>query len=387
MSAKAALRRTAVGVALLVAFVAVGCATGGLERAREEFYRGRVLAAEQTLNRGVPVQDRVLYLMERGTIRLFAGDYEASARDYIEAYEKLVELETYSVTRGGASMVINDTVQEFRGFPYERSLLHAFTAKSHLALGKWEHAAVEARRLIESLSPDMRGDYPEDAYSRYMAGFCLELVGDLSNARVQYRRAAELAPQAGIDPETGRFGDARFLPTEIGGSECELVVFVLMGRAPRIDSVVHPDEGYYAEIYADGRYYLGRSYLLADTAQLASISFQKDAARRIAKTAARVATKEIIARQLERENELLGALARFLLIGVLEKPDTRRWETLPRFLHVARVTCAADLKNYTIVFKSGSGATLARRTVMNPLQRNGRLFVSFARDVAAPPGG
>ena len=74
-------------------------------------------------------------------------------------------------------------------FQAERTLLHAFTAKNHLAQANFENAAVEARRIIESLTPEKKGDYPDDAYSRYMAGFCLEMMDDRSNAELEYRKA------------------------------------------------------------------------------------------------------------------------------------------------------------------------------------------------------
>lgn len=378
MKRRAAGRILAGAVAVAALAVLAGCATQALNTARHEFYQGRFDQANRTLDRKIPKQDRVLFLMERGMIRLFLGEYENSARDFIDANDRLAELETYSVSRGGASMVVNDTVQDFRGFPYERTLLHAFTAKDHLALGHWENAAVEARRVLESLTPEVLGDYPDDAYSRYLAGVCLELIGDTSNARLQYQKASELAPDAKIDPQTGRIDGSS--TTKTGA---ELVCFVLMGHAPRPDNIRLTDLGTYADVYA-GDKRLGRSYQLTDVADLASTSYQKDAARQVVKTVARVAMKETVAHQIEKDNELLGELVRFVLIGLLERPDTRRWETLPRHLHVARVSCPPDLKEYTIVFRNGSGVETARRTVSQPLARNGPLFISFARDIDTP---
>lgn len=375
MNRRAAVRNLAGGVALLLL---AGCATQALNSARTDFYQGRFDEANRSLDREPPANDRVLFLMERGMVRLFLGDYEASSRDFISAYDRLTELETYSLSRGGASMVVNDSVKDFRGFPFERTLLHAFTAKAHLGQGRWENAAVEARRLLQSLDPEVLGDYPDDAYSRYLAGACLELIGDTSNAQLQYRKAGDLAPDAKIDPQTGRLGGKTApVPTN------ELLVFVLMGRAPRADSARLSEGGHYAELYA-GDQLLGRSHELADTAELAFTSYQKDAARQVVKTVTRIAVKETVAYQIEQDNELLGELVRFVLIGLLEKPDTRYWATLPRHLHAARVPCPPGLKEYTIVFKNSSGVPLGRRTIAIPLQQKGPLYVSFARDIGGP---
>ena len=377
MNRPAAVRVVAGGVVAL-GLLAAGCATQALNTARRDFYQGRLDQANRTLDRKLPAQDRVLFLMERGMIRLFLGDYDESARDFIAAYDRLDELETYSLSRGGASMIANDTVQDFRGYPYERTLLHAFTAKSHLAQANWENAAVEARRLLASLRPETLGDYPDDAYSRYLAGFCFELIGDRSNARLQYEKAAALAPEAKLDPDTGRFAGAA------ASTSNELVCFILIGRAPNPQSAHIELPGGYAELRANGKT-LGRSHRLTDVADLAFTSLQKDAARQVVKTVARVAAKEAIARQIEHDNELLGELVRFVLIGLLEKPDTRRWETLPRYLHVARVPCPGDVREFTVVFKNSSGVTLSEQTVSRPLARAPGYIVSFARDLRSVP--
>ena len=124
----------------------VSCATPSLDSAREEYYRGQFDQAEQELaDDRMSDKDRVLYLMERGMIRQAAGDYERSAADFIEASDNLEQLETYSLSKGGASLVVNDNVQDYRGAPFERTLLHAFAAADHLAMGHWDDAGVEAR--------------------------------------------------------------------------------------------------------------------------------------------------------------------------------------------------------------------------------------------------
>ncbi|MBU0678369.1 MAG: hypothetical protein KJ626_09645, partial [Verrucomicrobia bacterium] len=166
---------------ILLGFVCSGCATPALNSARHDFYRGKFDAANQTLTDvDVPSRDRVLFLMERGAVRQMLGDYEGSSKDFIEAADRIIELETYSVSKGGASMLTNDEVQDFRGVPFERSLLHAFTAINHLSQGHWNDSGVESRRILLSLEPVIEKGYPDDAFSRYMAGFGLELNDDPS---------------------------------------------------------------------------------------------------------------------------------------------------------------------------------------------------------------
>jgi len=345
-----------------------------------------------------PGNDRALVLMERGTVRQAIGRFGESADDYIDAYGELVRLETVSVSKDAASFVVNDEIRDFRGFPYERTLLHAMTALSHLAQGDRESAAIEARRLLTSLSPDKRGDYPEDAFTRYLTGFCFELIDDPSNASLQYRKAGELVRGLAIDEATGFVtlppstnGAATAIEAALrpaphaDGFESEIVCFILMGRGPsggRINAApLSPLSTPYAELTVDGRR-IGRSYPLADTHELVLESTRKQAAAKAAKTVTRVVIKDTVSDAVGRENEALGDLLRFILIGLLERPDVRRWETLPRYFQVIRARCPDPPGDLEIVFRSPTGAPMLRRPPTAPVQRYRNLYYTFCRDLA-----
>ncbi len=379
------LRLGALGLIL----IGSGCATGNLDHARSQFYSGHPQEAAKTLaEEKTSGKDRVLVLMERGIIRQGAGQYEESVSDFRQAYAEIERMTSVQVSQDTTSMVVNDKVQDFRGAPYERTMIHVFAAQSHLAMGNWENAAVEARRIINSLTPEAKGDYPDDAFSRYMAGFCLEMMDDFSNAALQYRKASELGASATIDEKTGRLGPASSddEKTKIDQQtwDNELVCFVSMGRSASGDTqsldVWKSASPHYAEIKYEGKV-LGRSYTLTDTIDLAFTTEQKEAAKKFVKSAARVAVKETIAYQIEGNNEALGELVRFVLIGLLEAPDLRRWETLPRWLQVARVPCPPDLKEFDIVYKTSSGVTTRTVHVTQPIQRRRNTRVAICRDV------
>jgi len=135
----------------------------------------------------------------------------------------------------------------------------------------------------------------------------------------------------------------------------------------------------YAEIYCNDEY-LGRSYPLANTAALMAASQRRLAAIQMAKDATRIATKIAISETVKQQNDTLGTLV-LLALFAMETPDTRCWETLPLWLEVARIPCPADLKRYTVVFKSFTGAPLGKKIITTPLSRRGNTFISFCRDV------
>ena len=383
--------------------LAGGCSTPALQRARTDFYAGRLDEAEATMaNRRFPRRDEVLFLMERGTIFQAQGNLEASSADFIAAHDRLVELETRSLSRGAGSLVINDAIRNFTGAPFERTLLHAMTAHNHLALGHWDHAAVEARRIVRTMADDYRRNFPDTPYARYVAGLAFELIDDPSNAALQYRRANELLPHVHIDPDTGRLDPPQppdddtihgawpvapaYEPSTVAtGQPAELIVALQLGRTP-IAAVpmgrhAHHLAPLYAEIHINGEY-AGRTYNLSDTAFLRSQTDRVRAWRDTTRTVTRLAIKESIAVAAESgNNEWAGDLVRLVLIGLLEQPDDRRWVTLPRWFQIARVPAPAELTHYTVVIKNQQGRTLRSFDVAEPLQRRRNLWVSVHRDI------
>jgi hypothetical protein len=361
------------------------CSTHDLPEARNAFYQGNYAQAEEAIGtEKIDGKDSVLILMERGTIYQADGLYEKSSADFIQAYEILDLLQTYSVSEGAESWIINDTVYSFEGFPFERTLLHSMTALNHLAQGNWEDAGVEARRIIHSLKDEIRGEeYPDDPFSRYIAAFILEMTNDNSNARLQYQLADELLPNIHID-EKGRLNKAVDSSPLKNSTERELICFFLIGSSPSMHDIRETVSDSFSipqiKIYTKG-IALGEATILDNTYTLYTTSWDVEAPARLTKMAARIAAKEAMAVTLEQQDKALGALARIVLIGMLERPDFRRWETLPLWLGVARLPCPADLSSFDVHIQGGGHIAESRFTVQQPLVRRGNVFFSFVRDL------
>ena len=353
--------------------IGTGCATTTpLDSARREFGSGNLDAAEKLLADDNAHQNKVLLRMERGMIRHLRHDYTNSTADWLEAVRLERDLEVHSASKAGASMVVNDSVLNFRGYPYERTYLHVYLAKNYLARGLWEDAGVEGRSIALRMH-DLDG-FPDDAYSHYMAALCLELCGDDSNAALQYRLAAKLAPDAGIEETTGRFKPANAgtnTPPKVPFTGNELVCLLDFDG----QNGMMPD---HADIYADGKR-LGSSKTLTDGGLLQMESASRMATRHTTKPISRIALMGTIASIVGSQNKDLGNLL-WLLLFATETEDTRRWETLPGRLAVVRVPCPATLTQFEVEFKGYGGSTLRRVTVKEPLGKRGRLFVSFCRD-------
>jgi hypothetical protein len=360
------------------------CSSHDLPAARHAFYQGQYEQSEEAIGtEAVDGKDSVLILMERGAIYQAEGKYEQSSMDFILAGDILDLLQTYSLSEGAASWVTNDTVYSFEGTPFERTLLNSMTALNHLAMDNWEDGGVEARRIIHSLADEQRGEeYPKDAFSRYLAAFILEQTGDFSNAKMQYQQANELRPDLQID-EKGLIYEEENSP-EILPNRQELICFFLIGRSPTIRELqgefsnsIYPPR---IQLHANGKL-LGHASILSSVRNLALLTWNLEAPARIAKMAARIAAKEAMARSLEDQDAALGALARIILIGMLEQPDFRRWETLPRWLGVARVPCPVELSTFDVTIQGEGNIVGESITVQQPIVQHGNIYFSFVRDL------
>ena len=375
-------------IVILIVFLLSGCATHVLERARKAYYSGRSDDAIKILNNArVANRDRVLFLMERGTAYQAAGKYKDSVRDFNDVHELLEQSETKSVSRGAASMLINDNALMFRGYPMERTYLHVMAALSYLADGNRADAAVEARRIINTLKPDELGDYPEDAFSRYLAGVCLELVDDMSSPRVQYRKASELSMDLTITdhgiilPKSDKEGKIIDHRNNINKGESELICFILLGRVADYSAAMPAGRNVYkpfTEIQYNGRT-LGMAYTLTDVRMLASVSEEKLAAAKAARAAARIAAKGTIAYQIQRQNPALGFLTWFIL-SALEQPDYRHWETLPHYMQAARISCPSDIDHLDLIIHGHSGKRPHKVRISKPVNKKDTLFITFVRE-------
>jgi hypothetical protein len=363
---------------LLVLCVLCGCTTVPLDNALRNFNYGRIDEADRDLASIPPGSSQIMHLMERGMIRHLRRDYSNSTADWLQAVKLEKELETHSASRASASMLVNDTLLDYRGYPFERTYLHVYLAKNYLAQGLWQEAGVEARAIALALAPAKLDGFPDDSFSHYIAAFCLELNGDDSNAAMQYRQAAKLAPGIGIDCRTGRFMPATnqfetatgsvLVPSKSGA---ELVCFIDLDG---VNGVIPQ----YADLYADG-IYLGRSRTLSNTLDLEIVSSERMKTRRAAKSLGRLALKGAVALAASSKDNDLGQMVWMMLLAT-ETEDYRRWSTLPTQLAVARVPCPENLREFAVDIKGSTGITLRRLIFSAPIPCLRRIYVAVCRD-------
>ncbi len=302
--------------------------------------------------RGAKGRNRLLFLMERGLIYHTNEKYEKSNRDLLEAARQAEELEMISVTEHAGSFLSSDLVLAYRGEPFERVLLHTYSAISFLKLRKWEDALVECKRALKKL---YRSPVPEgQPFTNYLAGVCYEIMGDYDDARIEYEKVKKAHPEIPfLKNDIERVSAGRGI-----APKGELICFTQIGKSPMklpIEFFIPPDKRFIIPEYhprsslcekavvlvsaagAAATVSGHKCYLLTDLDALAKKTLGGRMEKEIAREIARLAIKEIVSREVaEQSSEAAGVAARIVFM-LAESGDTRSWQTLPARLEVARL--------------------------------------------------
>lgn len=98
-----------------------------------------------------PGKDRALYALDRGLLQHYQGDYKASNQSLETAEQAMDDAFVKSVTRGAASLLLNDNVLTYAGEDYENIYVNVFKALNYIGLDQFDEAFVEIRRIDEKL--------------------------------------------------------------------------------------------------------------------------------------------------------------------------------------------------------------------------------------------
>ncbi len=372
---------------LLIPFLA-GCGAVGQEARRKaysQFYDGDLDGALVALEDARDDKNRLLYAFDRGMIAHVRGDFEESNRAFAESEEIMEDLLTTDLSDEAASYLVNDYMLEYKGEDFERVLVHPIKALNYLSLGETEEALVECRALNNKLVElsekyDEKSVYSEDAFARYLSGIIYESQGDLNEALVDYRLAAEAY---------GYYSDAYGTPVPYSLNESILRV----AEANRIDHVFeayrkkHPDltwepyrekrrRGEIVFVFENGQAPLKKEqdFHIGTGDQLISIAFpvfravpteirsatirvgDRSAQAELAEDVTGIAIKDLedrygrvvlkeLARATIKAVEVAKVRKKSAFWGFVlnmfnsanERADLRSWETLPGEFHIARL--------------------------------------------------
>ena len=204
-SSRVARPRSPLALIVLVAALQ-GCAAASTRYLQVEtsLLAGDPKQADQIIERAQPEygsKSSILYQMDRGMTLQLAGRYQESNALLEQADQALEELYTRRIRTETKAFLVNDTELPFEGELYEQVMVNVLKAVNYGAMGNWDEALVEGRKIDHRLNVlsdriKEKEKYRNDAFARYLSGILYEVTGDLNNAFIAYRNAYDEYRQA-----------------------------------------------------------------------------------------------------------------------------------------------------------------------------------------------
>lgn len=398
---------------LLMGGAISGCLSNKIVAGRREFYAGNYATAGDTLSKikDKGGKDRILALLEYGAALQAAGNYRESANALLEA-NKLIESEVVHIGQQAGSMVSNKMITTYQPESFERVLLHTYLMMDYMMMNEWPDARVEAKQALQILD-SLDKELTDQSFTRFVCGLAFEVMGDVDDAYIEYAKVAEATPDflnvyydlyriasmKGVSQEAGKWANAiekRGGVVSPAPKAPNLIVFIGAGHSPvkrEINIVVPPSFNrfvvpdyvssgsiaHHAALSIGGET-TRPSYMLTDLDPLAGATLKKRIAKEIALEVARVAAKELIARQVENQNALLGLAVRVAFFAS-EAADVRAWETLPRYFGAITRTLPPGDYEVNVQFYTNDGAPIGDPQIQKVTITEGRRTVIIARSV------
>lgn len=156
-----------------------------------------------TLNeQGYGNLNKLLYLMDRGLVYHYAGNFRESVKEFENAKRMYDQLYTISISKQAKTWIANDNYSPYHPEDFERVLINIFQALNFMQLKEFDEALVEAKdvdsklRIINMQYPvSLRHIYNEDAFARILMGLVYEsqkYSNDLNDAHISYFKALEI---------------------------------------------------------------------------------------------------------------------------------------------------------------------------------------------------
>jgi hypothetical protein len=137
----------------LAALVLAGCGGPDRREIRQEVIEQRYPEAEKKLNKLYSQKDSstgpgkhaLLWHMERGTVDALQGEWLNGLEHFKSAARLAREVRTKSVTRGTAATLINDTLRQYSGEPFEFPFIAYYGMCANLAVAQREQGVVSGQ--------------------------------------------------------------------------------------------------------------------------------------------------------------------------------------------------------------------------------------------------
>jgi len=328
-----------------------------------------------------PERDRVQYLLNTGLLKSVTGDFEGANLDLQSAKNILNDLQAISISENLGAAIINETLRSYDGSASERVLLHLLLSINYLMLNDLDASRVEVLQADVVMKELARENEPigQLASAHYIAGLIYELGGEIDDAMISYRKAANIMALRNMSPPPALQKSLLSLSQRLGLDEeykkyREQFTFVVKPYAPETaeiiviywDGVVTAKRGsslsvwvpalnqavslalpyYPPSNYAENPLILNlagqlhRTETIEDIETLLREDLNDESAAIYAMTLARMVSKYEMVKNAGNQNDGLGLFINILAM-LSESADTRSWNMLPSTIQFARFSLPA----------------------------------------------
>jgi hypothetical protein len=161
---------------------------------REDFERADAILDS---SKGIYTEkNRLLFLMQKGTVNHLLGRFEESNRFFEEAYTSAETMRTQYAAEA-AALLTNPQVVPYRGEDFEVVQINYYKALNFLLADDLEAALVECRRLnivlnrLNDRYKTRKNRYTVDAFALLIMGMVFDAAGEYNDAFIAYRNSYE----------------------------------------------------------------------------------------------------------------------------------------------------------------------------------------------------
>ena len=358
--------------------------------------------------------DEVLKLLDLGIISHYMKDCDISNENLFQAENLIQKYQAKSITQSISSMMINDTVIDYSGDPYEDIYSNIFMALNYLRLQKFDDAFVEIRRfdtkqkeiafkyqveleqqkqqLQENASyiPDTEIEFHNSAFARYLSLLLYRTEGNISSAEVDYKKIIQAFQ---LQPNIYNFAMPKMLQDElcvpdtkarlnvisfaglspvkeevmtslyVAGSYCRVAVPVMLKRKSSINSVLVK-----ATNLETNKVYSQEIEKIESIENIAVDTYSQKYSVVLAKTIGRLvgrivanSTFEVLSHSRNQDVSTLFSLmniASRITSVVSERADVRTSRYFPGSVYVGGINVEPGLYNVKVYYKSKNGKVL-----------------------------
>ena len=336
----------------------------------------------------------------KGDIYLSKQSFQA-AEETIRQMDKKAILSASGGAAQASSILVNDNALPYRVAGYERVMLHHYQALNYLYENNLEGAAVEIRKAnaqqeaslrdhrkelentkisaqryrvsseipetvsnaysrLDSMVGDLKNSF-QNAYTFYLSGIIYEMMGQPNDAYIDYKKALEIYPynqflqkdvirlaqalENVVNQKPSKTGELivlfedDFIPQK---QEIKIPIPISLEN-PNFIAVAFPIynieqiDSFPLLLYENGQV-MATTEPICDLTSIAVKALKEKVSAIVTHQLIRVASKAILAKQVERELGDIGSLAVSAYNVFSENADLRSWLTLPANAQIMRMS-------------------------------------------------